>query len=929
MTKQEFIQNIKNKYPEYKDTEGNQLYDSIITKYPQYESQISSDPIKTEEVKPKEPGFFSKVATDLKKRGQSIVNTFKDTFSGEINPLETGIQTVGALAGGVADVGMEIFNQGIKPQVEGLKRISEGIDMVAPGAQSKLKEQIISNPVVKYGLELAQQGVGAYEGWKSSNPNAAKNLESVVNIATIFPASEGIEIGAKNVAKDLGKVASKSSKLLDAGIEKGLLDDALKVISPQLSRAEKTAAIAEGRGESQGLLKKFVLRASEQDLEIAQTVKDIVNPKLDDFTNISKIESKIVNTALDLEESFRKLPEQGFSYTYNTSEFENFLSKVKKESKVIFGSDKSLESRYDAVVQQMMDLVQERPAILANIWNSRKEFDNIIKDKFGANILSNPVGDNAVKNAIRDVRTAANDFIASKLPQESIYQKPLKDMSLMYKGINNISKKAASKIDSNMIERAVKAIKVHPMISGGAALGLTAGLSSGGLIAILSSPLLLGTLMTYGTIKLGKNIITSKTLRTALSDFLKSTANVLGTKEKKAIQEILRNLEPVQEVKLLGAPPIQLGEFSPSTIRQQIQDVGPRNQEEAIKRLGEIQGEQAPSIYNTKTKRRERNPAYFDKSQLPKAKAVTSAEQKVTQEGTESMTVYHGTSLENANKISTDGFKAGGGKGVSGGASSDFVYVTKNKASANRYVSDRLGIKNPTTVEGSFSGKVLEVQGIKADFEAFGEVSKKLGVPLGVDSQGNLSMLDMPAIKKAMKEQGYGAIQFSDRYANGTKALAVLPENIKTKSPKPIFKPASKADDVLIKEAKKYKTANEFISEVGAKGLDDTKLTRGMEISSDRFFGKNSNIEYGNRTDSPIGEKSVKFFEDKIKSGERPIVQIVENVKRFGKKYLVSDGNHTLKAYENLGEKKIPIYDWTEGRGIKKELTDIWNKAHK
>ena len=144
--------------------------------------------------------------------------------------------------------------------------------------------------------------------------------------------------------------------------------------------------------------------------------------------------------------------------------------------------------------------------------------------------------------------------------------------------------------------------------------------------------------------------------------------------------------------------------------------------------------------------------------------------------------VFHGTSLENANKINIEGFKAGGGKGVSGKASNDFVYATGNKQSANKYVSDRLGIKNPTTIEGGFNGKVLDIQGKMADFEAFGEASRKLGVPLGKDSQGNLSMLDMPAIKKAMQEQGYGAISFSDRYANGSKAYAVLPEQIKTRS---------------------------------------------------------------------------------------------------------------------------------------------------
>ena len=142
-------------------------------------------------------------------------------------------------------------------------------------------------------------------------------------------------------------------------------------------------------------------------------------------------------------------------------------------------------------------------------------------------------------------------------------------------------------------------------------------------------------------------------------------------------------------------------------------------------------------------------------------------------------TFYHGTSAENATKISSEGFKTGSGKGISGQTSNDFIYATENKVSAGKYVADRLGIKNPTTVKGSFTGKVLDIQGKMADFEAFGEASKKLGIPLGKDSQGKLSMLDMSAIKKAMKEQGYGAIRFSDRYANGSKSLAILPDLIK------------------------------------------------------------------------------------------------------------------------------------------------------
>lgn len=143
---------------------------------------------------------------------------------------------------------------------------------------------------------------------------------------------------------------------------------------------------------------------------------------------------------------------------------------------------------------------------------------------------------------------------------------------------------------------------------------------------------------------------------------------------------------------------------------------------------------------------------------------------------------YHGTSAENAAKIQSEGFRTGVGKGISGQTSEDFIYATGNKNSAMSYVKDRLSIKNPTTVEGGFTGKVLDIPGKKWDFEAFGEASKKLGVPLLPDSRGNLTMLDIPAIKNAMKEQGYGAIQFSDIGKNGTKAMAIVPDNIKPSS---------------------------------------------------------------------------------------------------------------------------------------------------
>jgi len=190
-------------------------------------------------------------------------------------------------------------------------------------------------------------------------------------------------------------------------------------------------------------------------------------------------------------------------------------------------------------------------------------------------------------------------------------------------------------------------------------------------------------------------------------------------------------------------------------------------------------GEPVKVVLREETQKATKSVSEAEGALMEEAKKYKSAEEFIKSQGTP---VYHGTSAENAKGIFNNGFALGKGKGVSGTASNDFIYVTPSKTGANKYVSDRLGIKEPTVIESTISGKTLVIPGNNWDFEAFGEASKRFGVPLKPDSRGNLTMLDMPAIKSAMEEQGFGSIAFKDRGANGSQAVAVLPGNIKTRT---------------------------------------------------------------------------------------------------------------------------------------------------
>ena len=166
------------------------------------------------------------------------------------------------------------------------------------------------------------------------------------------------------------------------------------------------------------------------------------------------------------------------------------------------------------------------------------------------------------------------------------------------------------------------------------------------------------------------------------------------------------------------------------------------------------------------------------------------------------------------------------------------------------------------------------------------------------------------------------------------------PSIIKTKAQiKQIYEQSkSIVKNPLVEEARKYKSAEEFI-----KAVWEWKVkTNWFNISSDRFFGKNANISFWNvreiskpdlwRESSKYRE-TVDYWKEQIKKWERPVVQVSyadKNTKMIKwKTFKVTDWNHRLQAYKELWIKDIPIErfsdDWLV---LKKELTELFKKLN-
>lgn len=161
---------------------------------------------------------------------------------------------------------------------------------------------------------------------------------------------------------------------------------------------------------------------------------------------------------------------------------------------------------------------------------------------------------------------------------------------------------------------------------------------------------------------------------------------------------------------------------------------------------------------------------------MEEARKYKSAEEFVNNQ----INVFHATNEAQAKSIEMVGFKPSLGRGFSN-QPGDFAFFTPSVDGAIRYSKTSSNGLNKIT-SGHLKGKILEIEGNLPDFEAFGKAQEKLGVPLLPNEKGQLTMLDIDGLKAAMKKSGYSAIQFKDRYSNGARAIAAIPEDVVTKS---------------------------------------------------------------------------------------------------------------------------------------------------
>jgi hypothetical protein len=455
----------------------------------------------------------------------------------------------------------------------------------------------------KAGMIALQEGMTQYGEWAEENPNGAMWLESMINIGMVAAPVKGKPKVAKTgksvpskVTVDidyLGENISKKGLLIEktgetsanvtgskGKIRKWLIDNdydmdlypevaitkvkpkgsLLKTKGEELTKKGVAQQVAEKKAYAQELVlplkqtdtakrtvveggtKRIIPTASE--VAMAKEVgklplkkKTAFNAALQEnyttiYKEIGKEATKLKNTLKDTKIIFTKREVRAY--------LKETMDRIAKENFLITGdAAKSANKIFDKID----DLIEQHPSTPNGLLQVRKDLDQHIKDitktASGKSSMFGDGRDTAAKIANGELRTALNDFLASKTPNVAV-KKSLNKQSTLYRALDNIEPKAdkeAAKAIQRLWGTALKVLPVKSEFAQVLALGFgIGGLGAASTFAPYFTKLALGGLITY---KAGKAVMSAKTKKT-LGILLQKTDEAIKIAKDKTLISRLR-----------------------------------------------------------------------------------------------------------------------------------------------------------------------------------------------------------------------------------------------------------------------------------------------------------------------------------------------------------------------------------------------------
>lgn len=470
-----------------------QIKGLIASKFPDEVSQLQ----------PKD-NFFQRVGSDFQTRYDQA-QTDKARMPQQGSAL-TGLNMVGGAAG----FGFDVLGEGLKSAATGINTLGFGLPGKAIKGAAQLAGQLPSIGGGTIGETIPQEIDNLsqkYGEFQQGHPILSRALESAGNIAMIAAPVKTPEAAAETTS--IGKAGNFFTKMGEnkaANKRSTFIDDLIRPKQTAMVREEQVARTSEG-----GLLNKKIIQPSKKEAEIAAEVSNIesVGKHKTLQGNYNLIQSEVGKEA----ERLKGMLAANDVYFPKKEVRANLKSVAQKlqESPLITG-DAAVSA--DKILAKMDSFLDEMPKSSAsNLLEARKKLDQWAKKQKGGAIFDPAGRDTAMSIALREIRTATNDFIDTKATNVPVKQS-LKRQSNLYGAMENIAPKAADEADNAVKRLAQGVLKSIPLKGEIAqAIGGLAGVAGVGTLAHFASPLTAGIGATgYGLYKAGTAAGTQKNL---------------------------------------------------------------------------------------------------------------------------------------------------------------------------------------------------------------------------------------------------------------------------------------------------------------------------------------------------------------------------------------------------------------------------------
>lgn len=162
--------------------------------------------------------YAKNVAGDFKNRGQNIINSVQDAGNRKQSPFSAGIQTVGQVAGAAGG----IISHAIEPAINKAADVFSNNQTFSKIANSKVGDSVTNK---------TGNAFNKYTEWARQHPEASRNLEAAVNVATLLAGEKPLQSAVEATVAVTKNLATKTATSVSSGISKGVTGTAEGIVS--------------------------------------------------------------------------------------------------------------------------------------------------------------------------------------------------------------------------------------------------------------------------------------------------------------------------------------------------------------------------------------------------------------------------------------------------------------------------------------------------------------------------------------------------------------------------------------------------------------------------------------------------------------------------------------------------------------------------